>query len=90
MHRYPKRWYQRTSKRNVRKEIARQERKVAQIRRIRQKINEAKKRTPRDIEEQNLAAKNADIHHYIGINQNCPVSLINLSQANESHDQDQW
>ncbi|KAJ2933285.1 hypothetical protein H1R20_g3796, partial [Candolleomyces eurysporus] len=81
IHRYPKRWYQRTSKRNIRKEITRQERKVARIRAMRQKINEAKKKRARDIEEQKVAAKNADIHHYIGISQNCPVSLINLSRT---------
>ncbi|RXW12496.1 hypothetical protein EST38_g13358, partial [Candolleomyces aberdarensis] len=82
MHRYPKRWYQRTSKKNVRKEIARHERKVARIRRIRQKINEAKKKQGKDMEEQKAAAKNPDIHHYIGTSQNCPVSLIDLSRGN--------
>lgn len=81
MHRYPKRWYQRTSKKNVRKEIARHERKVARIRGIRQKLNEAKRKRGKDIEEQQSAAKNPDIHHYIGISQNCPISLIDLSRV---------
>ncbi|KAJ2932090.1 hypothetical protein H1R20_g5002, partial [Candolleomyces eurysporus] len=80
-HRYPKKWWHRSPKRNVRKDIARHERKIARARAIRHRINEAKRRRGNEINEQKMAARNPDIHHYIGINQNCPVSILPLSQT---------
>ena len=80
MHRFPKNWYRRTSKRNIRKEIARQERKVARMRALRQQINKAKKTAGKEFDEQKAAARNPEIRYYIGITQNCPVSVLSLSQ----------
>ena len=83
MHRLPKRWYRLCSKKKFREEIIRHERKAAHIRAIRARINTANS-TRKEIEEQRKAARIADIHHYIGTNQNYPISLLSLSSTNES------
>jgi hypothetical protein len=75
MHRSPKRWYRRSSKRNPRKEVVRHERRVARIRKLRNELRSRNKVDPKIVEEQKLGAKAADIHHFIGTNQNTPVSL---------------
>lgn len=47
---------------------------------IRQRINKVRKIKGKEINEQKTAARNADIHHYIGISQNCSVPILPLSR----------
>ncbi|KAJ2929664.1 hypothetical protein H1R20_g7412, partial [Candolleomyces eurysporus] len=82
MHRLPKKWYRRSSKKKICEEVVRHERKAAHIRAIRTQIN-ASKETKKQIEEQRRAARKADIHHHIGINENYPISLLGLSSIGE-------
>jgi hypothetical protein len=81
MHRFSKRWYCRSSKRNARKEVARHERKAAYIRVIHRNINRTNRKQSKITEEQKLAARTPNIHHYIGVNENVPVSLLDFAQG---------
>ncbi|RXW16502.1 hypothetical protein EST38_g9352 [Candolleomyces aberdarensis] len=87
MHRLPKKWYRRSSKRKIREEVVRHERKAAHIRAIRARIN-ASTATKKQIEEQRRAARKADIHHHIGVNENYPISLLGLSSIGEPQPSD--
>lgn len=111
-HRSPKAWFKSTSKKQIRKELTRHERKRARLRRARERIhakerdqaeselNEAKESTQakgmapvkgrkpsrkrsanaRKLQVQRLAARNPDIHHYIGISKQSPVYLSAFAQ----------
>lgn len=86
MHRSSKRWYRRSSKRNPRKEVVRHERKVARIRALRRNVNQMLKGSSQVSEEQGAAGRRPDIHHYIGINENKPISLLSFANRPDASD----
>ncbi|KAJ3521791.1 hypothetical protein NMY22_g12164 [Coprinellus aureogranulatus] len=118
-HRSPKAWYKSTSKRYLRKELSRHERRRARLQRLKEHIlsqgeafednskgetskgetsnaewsqggsakgDTAKERAAKrrrlkaqSLKAQRIAARNPDLHHYIGISTNSPVCLWEFS-----------
>ncbi|KAJ3543294.1 hypothetical protein NMY22_g3196 [Coprinellus aureogranulatus] len=80
LHRFPKRWYKRTSKKNPRKDVMRYERRVARIRELRRGMKASRSTSEKAVEEQRIAAQVADTHHYIGSNRRNPIALSAFGQ----------
>ncbi|KAJ3510574.1 hypothetical protein NMY22_g15941 [Coprinellus aureogranulatus] len=91
MHRFSKRWYKQSSKKNPRKEVVRHERKVARIRAIRRELNRRQKEedaskaktgdtTAREA-EQGATVSKRDVHHYIGRSQNHELPLSSFAST---------
>ncbi|RXW15845.1 hypothetical protein EST38_g10003, partial [Candolleomyces aberdarensis] len=74
-------WSKRTSRKFIRKEISQHERRQARVKRIRRQIlSNAKSEEARELHEQQEAARNPDIHHYIGQSQQKPVLCTDYFQ----------
>ncbi|KAF5319997.1 hypothetical protein D9611_011026 [Ephemerocybe angulata] len=78
-HRSPKAWSKRTSRKFMRKEISRHERRRARLRRMKYRALLATNNPKaQELREQRLASRNPDIHHYIGPNKQSPIWLADL------------
>ncbi|KAJ3538209.1 hypothetical protein NMY22_g5263 [Coprinellus aureogranulatus] len=80
-HRSPKTWFKSTSKRQIRKELSRHERKRARLKKTKQRIlSKVQSHKAQDLKEQRAAARNPDIHHYIGPSRQTPIHLVEFGQ----------
>ena len=79
-HRSPKAWFKNTSKRYIRKELSRHERKRARLNQAKQRIlSRPQSQQAKRLKEQRLAARDPNIHHHIGASTQAPVYLNQFS-----------